>query len=241
MAAFHTTRWTRVCLAKADSEDGRRELAELCAAYYEPVVAYLRNALRDADSARDVAHAFFTDMLGGGKIGTADRDRGRFRSYLLGAVKHFVSHQRQSAHRLKRGGLATMVSMDDPEVADIGLASRILQRRRNRGALPTQIHPAALSEKGKPLSRSWLRLVGYVSRCTFQDRFAIFLVTASILGLLFPLGFVPGWEHLLGCFGFFGFIVAALIVEKGIKRWHIGITTLVLSLALAEPCHRCHA
>ena len=41
-AAFHTTRWTRVCLAQADSEDGRRALADLCDAYYEPVVAYLR-------------------------------------------------------------------------------------------------------------------------------------------------------------------------------------------------------
>lgn len=39
-APFHTTRWTRVCLAKADSEDGRRALADLCDAYYEPVVAF---------------------------------------------------------------------------------------------------------------------------------------------------------------------------------------------------------
>src|SRR5437762_2514993 len=51
-AAFRTTRWTRVCLAKSNSDEGRMALADLCDAYYEPVVAYLRRVLRDADAAR---------------------------------------------------------------------------------------------------------------------------------------------------------------------------------------------
>jgi DNA-directed RNA polymerase specialized sigma24 family protein len=123
---FHTTRWTRVCLAKADSEDGRRALADLCDAYYEPVVAYLRRVLHDADAARDMSHAFFAVMLAGGTIETADPARGRFRSYLLGAVKHFLSHQREAMQRLKRGGGCAMVPMDDAEasaVADTRRAS----------------------------------------------------------------------------------------------------------------------
>ena len=94
-APFHTTRWTRVCLAKADSEDGRRALADLCDTYYEPVVAFLRCELRDADAARDMSHSFFTEMLAGGTIDRVDQERGRFRSYLLGAVKHFVAHHRE--------------------------------------------------------------------------------------------------------------------------------------------------
>jgi len=57
-----------VCLAKANSEDGRRALADLCDAYYEPVVAYLRNVFRDADAAREMSHAFFAEMLAGGTI-----------------------------------------------------------------------------------------------------------------------------------------------------------------------------
>ena len=118
-APFHTTRWTRVCLAKADSEDGRRALADLCDAYYEPVVAYLRRVSRDADAAREMSHAFFAEMLGGGTIHTAEQGRGRFRSYLLGAVKHFTSRQRESARRMKRGGGAEAVPMDDPEVAEV--------------------------------------------------------------------------------------------------------------------------
>lgn len=116
---FHTTRWTRICLAKADSEEGRRALAELCEAYYEPVVAYLRLVLRDSDAARDMSHAFFTMILGGGHIGTADRERGRFRSYLLGAVKHFVSRQREVRLSLKRGAGLSPVSLDEDGFADI--------------------------------------------------------------------------------------------------------------------------
>ena len=118
-APFHTTRWTRVCLAKADSEDGRRALAELCDAYYEPVVAYLRSVFRDADAAREMSHAFFAEVLGGGTIHTADRERGRFRSYLLGAVKHFVGRQREAARRLKRGSGLEAVSLDGEEAEEV--------------------------------------------------------------------------------------------------------------------------
>lgn len=118
-APFHTTRWTRVCLAKAESSDGRKALADLCDAYYEPVVAYLRRVFRDADAAREMSHAFFAVMLGGGTIHTAERERGRFRSYLLGAVKHFVSSQRDAVTCLKRGGGVATVPLDDEEAREM--------------------------------------------------------------------------------------------------------------------------
>lgn len=117
--AFHTTRWTCVCLAKADSEEGRRALAELCEAYYEPVVAYLRHALRDADAARDLSHAFFAEILGGGAIGSADRERGRFRSYLLGAVKHYLARHRERHRSLKRGAGHRPVSLEEEGVEEV--------------------------------------------------------------------------------------------------------------------------
>ena len=117
--AFLTTRWTRVCLAKADSDDGRKALADLCDAYYEPVVAFLRCELRDADAARDMSHAFFAEILAGGAIRTAERGHGRFRSYLLGAVKHFLSHEREAALRQKRGGGAVPISIDDQEAREV--------------------------------------------------------------------------------------------------------------------------
>ncbi|MBK8036908.1 MAG: sigma-70 family RNA polymerase sigma factor [Verrucomicrobiaceae bacterium] len=112
-ASFHTTRWTRVGLAKTGSEDGKRALADLCDSYYEPVVAFLRWELRDADAARDMSHAFFSEMLAGGTIAGVEQGRGRFRSYLLGAVKHFLANQREAARRMKRGGGVVNVSLDE--------------------------------------------------------------------------------------------------------------------------------
>jgi DNA-directed RNA polymerase specialized sigma24 family protein len=118
-AVFHTTRWTHVCLAKADSEDGRKALADLCDAYYEPVVAFLRCELGDVDAAREMSHAFFAEILAGGAIHLAERERGRFRSYLLGGVKHFLSHQRESARRMKRGSGMESAELDE-ELPDAG-------------------------------------------------------------------------------------------------------------------------
>lgn len=113
---FCTTRWTQVSRAKADSPEGRRALAELCNAYYEPVAAFLRCELRDADAARELAHDFFAHLLTGGAIARAEQERGRFRSYLLGAVKHFLSHQRAAQRRLKRGGGVEILSLNGTEV-----------------------------------------------------------------------------------------------------------------------------
>jgi DNA-directed RNA polymerase specialized sigma24 family protein len=117
--AFLTTRWTRVCKAKVASEEGRKALAELCEAYYAPVVTFLRCELRDADASREMAHAFFESLLTGRSIAGAEESRGRFRSYLLGAVKHFLSHQRISAQRQKRGGGQLPLGLDDPLVGAV--------------------------------------------------------------------------------------------------------------------------
>jgi RNA polymerase sigma-70 factor (ECF subfamily) len=116
---FRTTRWTQVSRAKANSPDGRRALAELCNAYYEPVVTFLRYDLRDADMARELAHDFFAHMLGGGTIVRAEQERGRFRSYLLGAVKHFLSHRREALRRLKRGGGVENIPLNETEVRSV--------------------------------------------------------------------------------------------------------------------------
>jgi RNA polymerase sigma-70 factor (ECF subfamily) len=82
----------------------------LCAAYYESVVAFLRREGRSDDAAREVAHAFFECVLTDG-VGSPDHKRGRFRSYLLGALKHFLSKHRDAALAGKRGGGAEHVPL----------------------------------------------------------------------------------------------------------------------------------
>jgi DNA-directed RNA polymerase specialized sigma24 family protein len=111
--AFQHTRWTLIRRAHADSEEGRQALSDLCAAYYEPVLAFLRCSLSDSAEAREMAHAFFAEMLAGAALQAANPAHGRFRSYLLGAVKHFVARQQQSARRLKRGGNRAWVPLED--------------------------------------------------------------------------------------------------------------------------------
>ena len=90
--------------AQGESQDARQALSELCAAYYHPVINFLRRDGRDEDSARELAHEFFAGILEKGSLGRPDPTRGRFRSYLLGALKHFVISQRAKAAREKRGG-----------------------------------------------------------------------------------------------------------------------------------------
>jgi DNA-directed RNA polymerase specialized sigma24 family protein len=110
---FHTTRWTQVMQARECSGAGLDALRDLCAAYYAPVIAFLIRQGNDADAARDLAHEFFARMLEGDAICGADRAQGRFRSYLLGAVKHFVAHVREYGQRQRRGGGVPLLSIDE--------------------------------------------------------------------------------------------------------------------------------
>lgn len=101
---FHTTRWTLVRQASADHAEGRAALSELCADYYAPVVAFLRHDGRPEDAAREAAHEFFAVILAKPSLGGAEPGRGRFRSYLLGALKHHLADVRERKSRQKRGG-----------------------------------------------------------------------------------------------------------------------------------------
>lgn len=112
---FRETRWTQVQRAKVDSPEGRQALSELCQAYYEPVTAFLRHTVADQDSALDLSHAFFERLLAGGTIARATEERGRFRSYLLAALKHFMAHEREAARRLKRGSNTPLLALDTTE------------------------------------------------------------------------------------------------------------------------------
>lgn len=101
---FAPTRWSLVHRARGDSPEARAALAELCEAYWQPVFRVLRRSGRDDDAARELAQSFFAHVLAGGRLDAAEPARGRFRSYLLGALRHFESDLHERARRLKRGG-----------------------------------------------------------------------------------------------------------------------------------------
>jgi RNA polymerase sigma factor (sigma-70 family) len=111
-AAFVTTQWTRVLEARGASPDAQAALSELCASYYAPVFAFIRRTALNEDAARDLTQEFFARLLARQGIATVDPQRGRFRSFLLGAVKHFLADIREHDHRLKRGAGQPMESID---------------------------------------------------------------------------------------------------------------------------------
>ena len=115
--SFLTTCWTQVMAARGDSDESREALRQLCDHYYQPVIAYLQRAGHSAnEEARDLAHDFFADLLKGHRLDHLKRERGRFRSYLLGALKHFLSHHRARRDAIKRGGKASTISLNETGV-----------------------------------------------------------------------------------------------------------------------------
>lgn len=95
-------------------DDGQADdaLRVLCAAYWQPVYAFLRRSNFAPHDAEDVTQSFFVHLIEKGTFGRADREQGRLRTYLLGDLKRFLANERRAAGRLKRGGAVEFVPMD---------------------------------------------------------------------------------------------------------------------------------
>jgi DNA-directed RNA polymerase specialized sigma24 family protein len=110
---FDTTRWSLVLAAAArDSSGARRALATLCETYWYPLYAYVRRQGYAAPDAQDLTQAFFARLLEKHDVEDARRDRGRFRSFLLASLRHFLLNEAQSRRTLKRGGGQVPLSLD---------------------------------------------------------------------------------------------------------------------------------
>ena len=99
---FVTTRWNEVLSARGESAEARAALSELCGAYWMPVFRFIRRDCAE-DAARDLTQEFFAQLLAHRGLDGVEQGKGRFRSYLLGAVKHFLSNQKERAEAAKRG------------------------------------------------------------------------------------------------------------------------------------------
>jgi len=105
------TRWTLVLRARGESAAAQAALGELCESYYAPVLAFIRHTRRDEEAARDLTQEFFARLLAQHGLDTVEPGRGRFRSFVLGGVKHFLADEHDRAQAAKRGGGQAPVSI----------------------------------------------------------------------------------------------------------------------------------
>jgi RNA polymerase sigma-70 factor (ECF subfamily) len=110
---FLTTRWSLVVEAgKVGTPAARAALEELCATYWYPLYAFVRRRGHSADDAADLTQAFFARVLEKNVVGVADPARGRFRAFMLGSLKNFLTNEWDKARTQRRGGGAKPLSLD---------------------------------------------------------------------------------------------------------------------------------
>jgi len=110
---FATTRWSVVMAAGAPASPRSSDaLAQLCQAYWYPLYAYVRRQGHSAYDAQDLTQEFFTRLLEKNYLATVSREKGRFRSFLLAALKHFLANEWDKARALKRGGGHEIIHLD---------------------------------------------------------------------------------------------------------------------------------
>jgi RNA polymerase sigma-70 factor (ECF subfamily) len=117
-AAFGRTRWTLVLRARGEQEpsadlSARREaLGELIAQYWKPLYFFVRRKGHNVEEAKDLTQAFFTTFLEKDYLKSVDREKGRFRRFLLVALEHFLANEYDKMKAQKRGGGQALLSLD---------------------------------------------------------------------------------------------------------------------------------
>lgn len=110
---FVTTHWSVVLAARqTDSPSARAALEKLCQTYWYPLYAFVRRQGYSPADAEDLTQAFFERVLEKDYFAGVDRTKGRFRAFLIAALKHFLSDCRDHARAVKRGGRVTIIHLD---------------------------------------------------------------------------------------------------------------------------------
>ena len=99
--------------ADGTSPSALQSLEKLCRAYWYPLYAYVRRRGHDTEAAKDLTQEFFARFLEKNWLTAADPQKGKFRSFLLSAVQHFLSKENERAHAIKRGGHCSFISWDE--------------------------------------------------------------------------------------------------------------------------------
>lgn len=150
MGRFETTRWSVVLKARGDPADARAALEVLCRTYRPPVLAFVRRRGYASEAAEDLTQAFFARFLERAWHASADPERGRFRTFLLTALKRFLIDADVEAGALKRGGGYRFQALDE-ETGDAGVThdtpEQVFQREWARAVIAVAL--ARLREEAR--------------------------------------------------------------------------------------------
>lgn len=126
---FATTHWSDVLSAGEDSSPAARQaLEQLCASYWYPLYSYVRRNGHRPHDAQDLVQGFFARFLERKYLRHADRNRGRFRTFLLSSLKNFLINECNKANREKRGGGRQIISLDAEKTETRFLAEAVDER-----------------------------------------------------------------------------------------------------------------
>jgi RNA polymerase sigma-70 factor (ECF subfamily) len=143
--AFATTHWSVVGRVGASATvESVAALDRLCRQYWQPLYYFVRRRGYNEQDAQDLTQGFFTRLLEKGSIEAADRERGRFRTFLLAALQNYLANEWDRGNRQKRGGGQQFISFEEATSAEAGYnvlphdtaaPDRLYERRWAQGVL----------------------------------------------------------------------------------------------------------
>lgn len=185
---FVTTQWSVVlAAATASSTTARRALAVLCEKYWPPLYNFIRRQGYSPEDAQDLTQGFFASLLSSESLKNVGPDRGRFRSFLLASMKHYLSSERKRSRAQKRGGGQLPFSLDFSreedqlriEPADPLTPERIYERRWVLALLDSTLARMAEEARERGEAETFKRLRPYLTR---EEPLAPYAEVAAVLG-----------------------------------------------------------
>ena len=112
-AQFTSTHWSVVVEAQGESPAAQEALEKLCGIYWRPIYSFVQRQGIGQAEAEDLTQAFFADLLEHKSLTAVRKEKGRFRSFLLGALKHFLADERRRAMAIKRGKGQRLIPLEE--------------------------------------------------------------------------------------------------------------------------------
>jgi len=136
-AQFASTHWSVVVEAQGESPAAQEALEKLCGIYWRPIYTFVQRQDIGPEEAKDITQGFFADLLEHKSLTAVRKEKGRFRSYLLGALKYFLADERRRAMAIKRGKGQRLIPLEElgaderseMEPTDLVTAEQIYERR----------------------------------------------------------------------------------------------------------------